>query len=291
MTTRVRDIDILVQDPALGRFVRKSLRTPEFKKARSHLHFRDPSSRLGSSTRRPLYVISWVAQADNIHWKQLESRRKGQTYGLFLEQLGPFSAGSERLEALGILRTIRNWHVHGVHTNGDGKEFVRRLLKTLVNQDTGSRILDARLLDRELLVRSGRLDKLLVPLDMISCFRGKTIEELSDFEIDEDGSFIYWPKLDVHLGWEQFEQALDPVKALKAKQRSSSFNKRYGAAIRSFRNDRHLRQSDISGLGARQVRRIEQGECRATQTALADLAAAHDMDLDNYLNAIADRVN
>jgi hypothetical protein len=52
------------------------------------------------------------------------------------------------------------------------------------------------------------------------------------FEIDDDGAYIYWPDLDLHLGWEQLFQIVDPEAARKAQQKSHQFNERYGAAIR-----------------------------------------------------------
>jgi hypothetical protein len=47
-----------------------------------------------------------------------------------------------------------------------------------------------------------------------------------------------------------------------------------------------LRQSGITGLSERQVRRIEKGG-RTTIEALRRLASAHRMDLDAYLNELA----
>src|SRR5207244_1870864 len=44
----------------------------------------------------------------------------------------------------------------------------------------------------------------------------------------------------------------------------------------------------IEGLTARQVSRIEKGECRATSTALAKLAKAHVMETNQYMKKIAE---
>ena len=71
---------------------------------------------------------------------------------------------------------------------------------------------------------------------------------LLNFEIDPDGSFIHWPDLEVHLGWNQFLQAVDPEELPKAQQRSEGFNKRYGAAIRKLREEAGLEQSKVEGL-------------------------------------------
>ncbi len=84
--------------------------------------------------------------------------------------------------------------------------------------------------------------------------------------IDPDGSFIYWPDLDVHLGWNQFLQAVDPAEFRKAQQRSAEFNARYGAAIRRVREAAGIVQSGVEGLTERQVRRIEYGESRARRS-------------------------
>ena len=48
-----------------------------------------------------------------------------------------------------------------------------------------------------------------------------------------------------------------------------------------------LAQSKIPDLTERQLRRIEQGEGRATSKALAALAAAHGLALDDYLDRLA----
>ena len=110
---------------------------------------------------------------------------------------------------------------------------------------------------------------------------------LRNFEIDPDGSFIHWPDLDVHLGWNQFLQAVDPAELLKAQQRSAGFNERYGAAIRKVREAAGILQSKVEGLTERQLRRIEQGECRATTAALTALAKAHGLDVNAYMDGLA----
>ena len=73
-----------------------------------------------------------------------------------------------------------------------------------------------------------------VPLDSLPALRGRPRAAIRNFTIDADGSFIYWPDLDVHLGWNQFLQAVDPAALRKAQQRSAGFNRRYGAAIRKL---------------------------------------------------------
>ena len=125
-----------------------------------------------------------------------------------------------------------------------------------------------------------------IPLESMRALRGRPQAHVRNFSIDPDGSFIYWPDLDVHLGWNQFLQALDPAQLRKAQQRSAGFNERYGAAIRSVREAAGIPQSKIEGLTERQVRRIEHGENRATSAAIAALAKAHGLDANAYMETL-----
>ena len=130
-------------------------------------------------------------------------------------------------------------------------------------------------------------NKLRVPLEKLPVLQGHKRKHLENFELDEEGLFIYWPNLDIHLGWEQFEQAVDMGARLRAQQQSDKFNKAYGSAIRTFRQKSGLRQADIKGLTTRQIRRIEQGECRATHATLCKLARAHGMSVPNYMDKLS----
>ncbi|OWK39150.1 DUF2442 domain-containing protein [Fimbriiglobus ruber] len=152
--------------------------------------------------------------------------------------------------------------------------------------DRGS-IIDAYFTGGSLTVRGPGHRMLHVPADSVPALKGHPPQVLRNFEIDPDGSFLYWPALDVHLGWNQFLQAVDPAEFRSAQQRSSGFNKRYGAAIRKIREDAGVAQSKVVGLTDRKLRRIEHGECRATTTALAALARAHGLNANEYLEKLA----
>ena len=45
-------------------------------------------------------------------------------------------------------------------------------------------------------------------------------------------------------------------------------------------------QSRVEGLTERQLRRIEQGECRATAAAITALAKAHGLDANDYMERL-----
>jgi transcriptional regulator with XRE-family HTH domain len=165
---------------------------------------------------------------------------------------------------------------------------VRRLVAALSHGEDHEGILDVRIEGDELRVVSApSLKRLRIPSCDLPSLRGRSDEDLRRFEIDDDGSFIYWPRLDVHLGWEQLLQASNPAEALKAKQQSKDFNRGFGHAIRKLRNELNISQEQIGGLTARQVSRIEKGECRATSSALAKLAAAHKLSTNEYMDRLA----
>ena len=82
--------------------------------------------------------------------------------------------------------------------------------------------------------------------------------------LDPDGSFIHWPDINVHLDWNQFLQAVEPAELHKAQQRSTGFNRRYGAAIRKLRAQAGIPQAKVEGITERQLRRIEQGDNERT---------------------------
>ena len=50
-------------------------------------------------------------------------------------------------------------------------------------------------------------------------------------------------------------------------------------------------QARVEGITDRQLRRIEQGECRATLSALRDLAKAHGLDVNAYMEKVANAMS
>ena len=148
-------------------------------------------------------------------------------------------------------------------------------------------IVDAWVENGNLVLLSQSFERLVVPLNKLSNLIGSDPHKLRTFEIDEDGRFLHWPHADVHLGFEQCLQLVDPGAALAAKQRSSEFNKRYGAAIRFVREGSGIKQADVAGVTERHLRRVEHGELPATRSTLTALADAHQMPLDDYLKELA----
>lgn len=165
-----------------------------------------------------------------------------------------------------------------------------RWLSGLATQDDDGRVIKAVIDDDQLVLVSPTFQELRVPLALLSDVRDEPPDDWRQFELDPFGEFLYWPKLDVHMGWSQLQQLVDPKARLRPQQRSARFNERYGAAIRARREESGLGQGDIVGLSDRTLRRIEIGETRATVNALEKLAAAHDLELNEYLDQLAKKL-
>lgn len=153
------------------------------------------------------------------------------------------------------------------------------------------RIVDAYLAGKVLYVRGPQRRMLHVPVESVTVLRNLSATELQDFRIDPDGSFIHWPGPDIHLGWNQLLQIMDPLEVHKAQQRSADFNRRYGAAIRKLREEAGIPQAKVEGITQRQLRRVEQGDCRATANALHALARAHKLGVNEYMEKVANAMS
>ncbi len=174
------------------------------------------------------------------------------------------------------------------HISNLALSFLRRLASALEAGAPEERILEARIEDGTLRAISPQFDRLDISLGKIAKATNTDPSKLHNFEIDDDGSFIYWPSADVHLGWHQLQQLVNPEAALKTSQKSEEFNKRYGKAIQKIREQAGLALSDIKGISDKQLRRIESGESRATSNAIDVLSKAHGLSASEYMAKVAD---
>lgn len=222
--------------------------------------------------------------------KSLKDARSSAVKYLFVgSPTTSLAAVADRVASLDV-RTSQRLHVAQPRDRKEEFEMLQRFFASLGPAGEPEAILDARCEGERLVVRSTRLNRIDAPQAAFPALQKASTAELADFEVDGDGSYLHWPRLDVHLGWEQLRQAVDPGAKAAAAARDAAFNRRYGAAIRRFREERKLTQDLSEELSSRQLRRIEQGACRATRTALAQLAAAHGLPLADYLGELAKRM-
>ena len=168
---------------------------------------------------------------------------------------------------------------------------MQRLAATSGCEEYSPRILNAAVFAGVLHVVCPEFKRLEIPIANISALQDKPPAALNEFQIDEDGSFIYWPALDVHLGWEQLEQIANPISALKALQKSQHFNVRYGKAVRKVREAAGLKSPDIAELSDKQLGSFENGDCRLTSNAIKALAKVHRLEPNAYLQKLAEALS
>lgn len=165
---------------------------------------------------------------------------------------------------------------------------VRRLLVSSLRDDPRLGIVDAYVLGDSLVVLTGDFELRSFPIARVPALASIPSSERSAFEIDADGSYLYWPEPDLHLGVSQLLQAADPAYLIdiEIERNSNDFS---GRALRSIREERGLRQADVPGLSERQVRRIEDGVSRLRPASARSLADALELTVAELLAQIGRR--
>ena len=232
----------------------------------------------------------FVSRVSDITQKSLARASIGSTSKqlLVLEGL-PVEAVASRLLCLNI-RNPERLHIAAERDETSIAELIYRLVRGMVQLDGAPPIVDAWIEDGRLVLLSPSFIRFGVPLEKLARLIGTDQTKVGSFEIDEDGRYLHWPHADVHLGWAQFRQLIDPTAALADVQKTKKFNQRYGAAIRSRREELGLKQADIHGVTERQLRRVEHGEQAASKATLEALAKAHSQSLEEYLDVLAKRM-
>ena len=238
-----------------------------------------------------LLIISWAkdlatslsrSRAEDVS-SRWASRWKGHL--VFVGQDTP----AETLSSLARLRVQDPSRLQFV-TAADleqARQHLGAFVQRLIHAGDSEGILHAWWSGEALEVLTTRFRRVGVPRASIASLEAASEEECRNLEVGYDGSHVAWPSVDVHLGFEQMEALVSPERALRRRQRSDDFNKRYGAAIRFVRQAHGLTQSSVPGLSPRHVGRIERGETRATSKALRSLARAHELAEPEYLEQVA----
>ena len=250
------------------------------------------------SSRKPAtagrLVVAFSHDLDDFFVELFREKATHETRLLILNEGASADRLLSRILDLQIRTPQRCYVLEAKH--GAGKTHIRvalihslleRLVSGLEADDQQQRIFDARAENGILRVVSPNFERLDIPIAKVPVLKNADACTLQDFEIDEDGAFIYWPELDVHLGWSQLHQLVNPEAALKASQKNQEFNKRYGKAVQKVREIAGLKPGDVPGLSEKQLGRIERGQCRLTSNAIAALSKAHKLDPNEYMKKLA----
>ncbi len=289
-TIHSRKFDVLFRGEELLEAVSSYKTIHNYLKNSRHVRLISKWEELGTKKKnlQAFVVLNRSRFLDDSEFNEMK-KKLGQTARfLVLPDDSPEESLLERVFQLNI-RTVDRIHTPRLKVD-DLNSYIHRFLAALELYADTKTIADAWWEADEFVVWSPIYERLKVSVEQLPKLNQASPDELAQYDIDEHGEFIYWPSHDVHMGWSQFEQAVDPQSQLRAQQKSAKFNKKYGEAIKTFREEKGLRQADICGLDSRTIRRIEHGVIRATSNALGKLAIAHEMQVNEYLSVLASKL-
>lgn len=125
-----------------------------------------------------------------------------------------------------------------------------------------------------------------IPVKSLPCLAQVPESELSNFEIDVDGSYLYWECADLHVDLEELKAAVDPELKEQLLIANLEYGKSFGKAIATVRKAHKLTQNEIDGISDRHLRRIENQGQQPTLDTLKKLSASHGLDLEDYLTQV-----
>jgi len=163
---------------------------------------------------------------------------------------------------------------------------LQRIINAWKNEAQEILISSAFTLDSKLIVVDCASNRYNIPYSKLPELDIKHLDK-KKFEIDADGSFLYWPEADFHINLEEIRSRIDSKFAAAIIRNQIPKNKKYGNAIRKFREITKIKQAEIKGVSERTIRRIENGEFIPTIETLTYLSRAHELDLSSYLNEVA----
>ena len=244
--------------------------------------------RIGGKRISPMLVISRLADIPEDADAIPIAGNRDRKYLLFVDDM-PVEAIPSRIPRLHI-RNAQRLHIARERDKKGISAIIARAIGGIAFGKQHKGIVDAWIEEDCLVVLFPAFDRLRVPLSKLTKHLGTDKDEIKAFEIDEDGSFLYWPHVDVHLGPDQFHALVDPTSAIAARQKSRQFNREYGEAIRALREEHGLKQNAIQGVTDRHLRRIEHCQLPATSGVLESLAKAHGLEVSQYMAELAKRL-
>lgn len=213
-------------------------------------------------------------------WRPPEGAVSAETRYLILADV-PTPALGRLISIFDVRRPEQRMHIT------QDVQSITRLLIAQLRDVPFEGIVDAYLLAGTLVLLLGDFTMRSFPIEQIPFLQGQNHQSAAAFEIDGDGSYLYWPAADLHIGVSQLLQAVDPTYLADVEIRRLPASAAIGKSIAKMREDRSLRQRDIPGLSERHVRRIEQGVSQLTSDAAQKLATAFHMDMEVFLGSVA----
>jgi hypothetical protein len=182
------------------------------------------------------------------------------------------------------LKSRRNILVHST------KDVPKRVLTAWSLGCPDQLIADAQVVGEELFVMACDHTLFRVGFAEMPALERIPSQQRSLFTISSEGSYMYWPDVDVHIDLDPIRYLKDETWREKKEREKLMYDLRFGEAVAALRKQYGLKQTDIRGLSERHVRRIEKGE-RTKIDTLAILARNHGLSLKEYLDEIAEMLS
>ncbi len=263
---------VIALDPEVSRHIPKSRWYRKYRKLQDSLLDEFSALYLSVSLRDLPEVSSFVREANNKRYLE----------NLFIHDPDASNLLPQYLQKAG-LRLFSNLIVH------QQADVPARILHARTIGAADELIADAHLVENFLVVMSCSTKTYEIELSKIAALSRKSGRDVRSFQVEKDGSYVYWPSLDVHLDMESIRGLSDPNYPEKAKQERVQSDQLFGQAVADVRRKHGLRQSDIKGLSERQVRRVETG-ARPRVSTLNLFAKAHSLSTNDYLNEVAETI-
>jgi len=245
-----------------------------------YVHVLDNPDMAVAESAHNVFVLSTESQLGRVSDFVRAANRRNQLRALLIREENDSRWIAQILDRAAV-RTLRNTHIHS------GRQVPQRVLNAWAVGAQDDLIANATVREGDLLVLSCSMQLLRFPFAKIPVLSRLPSDEQARFHISPDGSYIHWPASDVDVDLEGLRTALDPALKARADQQRLIHDQYFGRAIAVVRHKAGLRQSDISGLSERHLRRIEAGESTSADI-LELLARAHNMDANKYMNLLAD---
>jgi hypothetical protein len=196
-----------------------------------------------------------------------------------------FPMGNESKAIFRVFETSQQGAVRNVSFRLD-TDISERILQAWEMGAEQDLIAHATVSEQSLCVLACDLNVFNVPFSANYALRSIPETERANFELDTDGSFLYWESKDIHLDLESLKVAIDPDLRARFMAEKIHYDRRYGKAIAAVRKSHKLKQTEIAGISARHIGRIEKG-ARPKLETLKKLAQGHGLEVNDYLNKVA----
>lgn len=217
--------------------------------------------------QKNVVIVSKASGLSSISEFIREVNEKNHLKGLFIRADVKTELLPKLMHESGV-STLKHTFIH------QNPEALCRLLRAWQLGTPDALIADASVAEDTLFVVSCSFQFYNIPFAVLPALRKLSPVNRNSFVIDEDGSFLYWPHDDIHIDIDTLKYHTNPKYRKKADLKRLQYNRKFGDTLKQLRKEASLRQSDIPGLSARQVRRIENGETPVTAGTLEKLAAA-----------------